>query len=196
MDSQQATCTFDRCSNLVDVPNSKCQIHRFRQKCSVGDCSNQVYARRLCIRHGGKKSCEFPDCQSPARVGIFCSKHNSLPPSTPCSVEGCTRAAHLMRKCIRHGGGKPCIVENCDSNARARGLCWRHRFLSSDIHNPLTHATPLSEAEKKDLTALLQEWLESEDTLDCDLLSDDIINLIDIDIDCLFSSAVALEGTN
>ncbi|OQR95409.1 hypothetical protein THRCLA_07892 [Thraustotheca clavata] len=155
--SQPLRCSFNNCNNVVDTSSKsslKCYLHRFRHKCRIPNCPNQVYARQLCVRHGGKKLCEQPGCLSNARSGPFCSKHGKAP-TTLCSVQGCTRAAHLMRRCIRHGGGKQCIVDDCQANARARGVCWKHRFQPLPL---LKHAF----TDDDQLIEWLQEWIEND----------------------------------
>eukprot|EP00729_Bicosta_minor_P006350 gene6350-biopygen21847 len=67
--------------------------------CSVGGCSNTVYARGLCRNH--------------------CRK--------PCSVEGCTTNAQARGLCGKHGANGKCVKMGCVTNARKRGgHCKKH----------------------------------------------------------------------
>ncbi|EQC36687.1 hypothetical protein SDRG_06122 [Saprolegnia diclina VS20] len=160
-------CSFQRCVNLAAPRTDKCQLHRFRSVCSVPDCVNQVYARHLCVRHGGKKTCQHPACSANARSGPFCTKHGRAPESALCTISGCTKAAHLRRRCIQHGGGKPCLVPSCNANARARGVCWRHRFKpQTELFGPLMDPVELSELERGELVSLLEDWLALEAAFD------------------------------
>eukprot|EP00729_Bicosta_minor_P032833 gene32833-biopygen17581 len=67
--------------------------------CSVGGCSNTVYARGLCDTHSRK----------------------------PCSVEGCTTKAHARGLCGKHGANGKCVKMGCVTNAQKRGgHCKKH----------------------------------------------------------------------
>lgn len=50
-------CAFNGCNSEATKDGKKCKFHRNRRQCSKPDCTNQVYARMLCVRHGGKKRC-------------------------------------------------------------------------------------------------------------------------------------------
>ncbi|EQC26876.1 hypothetical protein SDRG_15299 [Saprolegnia diclina VS20] len=45
-------CVFRDCSEPVFRDSYKCAFHKNRHVCSVMDCDNQVYARKLCVKHG------------------------------------------------------------------------------------------------------------------------------------------------
>ncbi|OQR89307.1 hypothetical protein ACHHYP_06360 [Achlya hypogyna] len=121
-------CCFNGCINIaLDAVSRKCNFHRNRSKCAVGTCWNQVYARGLCVGHGGRKPCEFPLCLGKARSGQFCSRHSVHSPIKHlCDVSGCGRRAHAKAKCLRHGGARMCSVHGCETLARKRGYCWSH----------------------------------------------------------------------
>ncbi|KDO20783.1 hypothetical protein SPRG_13535 [Saprolegnia parasitica CBS 223.65] len=131
-------CLFQGCDALVDGESQKCAFHRNRKKCSVDFCSNQVYARGFCIRHGGKLLCCYPQCSRNARKDGVCTQHSQLKPL--CSVAGCSKLARRNQKCVGHGGGHPCIVPGCHTNARFRGHCWRHRHCLPKSAAKVAHA--------------------------------------------------------
>ncbi|KAF0719003.1 Aste57867_1346 [Aphanomyces stellatus] len=129
-----AKCFFNECDNDVDDSDWKCHFHKHRSRCLVDACHNQVYARNLCVRHGGKKACSVQGCSANARVGSLCSKHATPATKKVCMVDGCTKQAHARYKCVRHGGGSHCKVAGCTSNSRSNGMCSRHgkQFGSAD----------------------------------------------------------------
>ncbi|KDO15901.1 hypothetical protein SPRG_18562, partial [Saprolegnia parasitica CBS 223.65] len=48
-------CFFNGCTNSVMHGSWKCEFHKNRAKCTgSSSCHNQVFARNLCVRHGGK----------------------------------------------------------------------------------------------------------------------------------------------
>ncbi|KAH9143097.1 hypothetical protein AeRB84_012872 [Aphanomyces euteiches] len=119
-------CYFNGC-NFTAAPGSwKCKFHMQRNRCKVQDCHNQVYARLLCVKHGGKLKCQVDGCDVNCRVGKFCTKHSPPEALRYCSVEGCSSHAHLAGKCFRHGGGRRCAFPDCTKFARRRGFCARH----------------------------------------------------------------------
>ncbi|KDO15829.1 hypothetical protein SPRG_18635, partial [Saprolegnia parasitica CBS 223.65] len=111
-------CLFDGCTNPSLPSRNKCHFHRYRSKCSVDDCFNQVYARRLCVSHGGKKLCKHPHCATPARIGDYCTKHTTRIPAACQFGGGCARPATAGGLCTLHGGGTPCAVDCCLMPAR------------------------------------------------------------------------------
>ncbi|OQR85999.1 hypothetical protein ACHHYP_11102 [Achlya hypogyna] len=143
------TCYFNDCGNLALTDSSKCEFHKHRLKCLMDDCHNQVYARRLCVRHGGKKLCDVPDCSRNARLGKFCSLHGIATHKRHCNEEGCTKMAHARGKCVRHGGGRRCEHPGCPSHARHKGFCSRH---TTPLHLPTPPTTPLCKLEAKPTT--------------------------------------------
>ncbi|KAF0697937.1 Aste57867_11411 [Aphanomyces stellatus] len=112
----------------------KCYQHRYRQRCKVLHCTNQTYARNLCVQHGGKTQCRFDGCQGNARRFGFCCKHS---PTTRklCCEDGCDSIAHARGRCARHGGGRTCLWEGCAMYARCEGFCQRH-FRSIQVAAP------------------------------------------------------------
>ncbi|ETV93792.1 hypothetical protein H310_12356 [Aphanomyces invadans] len=104
----------------------KCSFHCNRSQCTVALCNNQVYARQLCVRHGGKKVCETPGCITHACGGGHCLRHGGIARKRYCSVEGCSRQAHKNQRCVRHGGGRYCQTPQCSSHARFGGFCLQH----------------------------------------------------------------------
>ncbi|RHY04838.1 hypothetical protein DYB36_006915 [Aphanomyces astaci] len=95
----------------------------------VKHCPNQVYARKLCVKHGGKQQCQADGCDANARRHGFCCKHVQKPVKKPCLVEGCVKFAHSRRFCAAHGGSRKCRVDACSTFARTDGVCHRHRAL-------------------------------------------------------------------
>ncbi len=72
-------CMFSDCQRVCDVGLDKCLYHRHRKLCNhPSSCSNQVYARGLCVKHGGKQKCKVPDCDKNTRAGHLCSSHYRL----------------------------------------------------------------------------------------------------------------------
>ncbi|KAF0722350.1 hypothetical protein Ae201684P_010003 [Aphanomyces euteiches] len=122
------TCYFKGCENAVVDGSLKCSFHRHRTQCAIQDCHNQVYARNLCVRHGGKKPCLHEGCTGNARRGDFCTRHGATSYKKVCSEPGCSRVAHARQKCVRHGGGRKCNAQGCETHARTRlgGFCHRH----------------------------------------------------------------------
>ncbi|KAF0738568.1 hypothetical protein Ae201684P_019651 [Aphanomyces euteiches] len=119
-------CFFSGCEHDAMEGTWKCTFHIHRSRCAAGDCRNQVYARNLCVRHGGKRQCQVQGCRLNCRVGDYCTRHSSSEVLRFCSEEGCNSQVHLRGKCFRHGGGRRCQVEGCTKFARNRGLCARH----------------------------------------------------------------------
>ncbi|ETV67353.1 hypothetical protein H257_16437 [Aphanomyces astaci] len=129
-------CFFNGCPNPPSTPHStKCLFHYHRGICLVDDCRNQVYARSLCVRHGGKRQCQFQGCTLNRRVGAFCTKHGPTDAVRRCSHDGCSSQAHLRGKCFRHGGCRFCKVDGCVTYARNRGYCARHTPKNDKIHS-------------------------------------------------------------
>ncbi|KAF0699732.1 Aste57867_9723 [Aphanomyces stellatus] len=120
------TCFFNGCKNASVADTIKCLFHSHRGCCLVQDCHNQVYARNLCVRHGGKRQCAFDGCQLNSRVGAFCTRHSPSETVRRCSEGGCSSQAHLRGKCFRHGGSRLCKADGCATYARNRGFCARH----------------------------------------------------------------------
>ncbi|OQS07800.1 hypothetical protein THRCLA_00204 [Thraustotheca clavata] len=158
-------CLFLGCSNAALPSLDKCAFHRYRSKCKVEGCYNQVYARQLCVCHGGKKICEFPFCLTTVRTGNFCARHTKKSKPT-CTEEGCQLTAYANTKCIRHGGGKACLVDDCTMPVRMGNFCWRHRnrVVSTE-----------SEADQTFLL-LMEEWIKDDDSLNYQ--EDEIFNEI------------------
>ncbi|CAK4171274.1 unnamed protein product, partial [Aphanomyces euteiches] len=119
-------CFFSGCHLDASPGSWKCDLHKHRSRCAVQDCRNQVYAKKLCVKHGGKPKCKVEGCQVTIRVGDYCSKHVPKDAIKLCSLEGCTTRVHLAGRCFRHGGGKNCVFPQCTKYARVRGLCYRH----------------------------------------------------------------------
>ncbi|KAF0697843.1 Aste57867_11497 [Aphanomyces stellatus] len=128
-------CFFNDCSNPVDGPGAwKCQAHKHRNRCLVDSCTNQMYARNLCIRHGGKRQCGVESCNRNVRVGDLCSRHAvSVHTKLRCNEHACPNVARKHGKCVRHGGGKQCKVSTCHTHARKDGFCSRHASSSQPL---------------------------------------------------------------
>ncbi|KDO17772.1 hypothetical protein SPRG_16472 [Saprolegnia parasitica CBS 223.65] len=74
----------------------KCDFHKHRRQCQVPKCYNQVYARHLCVRHGGKRICAADGCHRNARITQHCAQHATSPVRTEmCTHVGCDHVAHL-----------------------------------------------------------------------------------------------------
>ncbi|KAF0696358.1 Aste57867_12882 [Aphanomyces stellatus] len=130
-------CFFHGCTNVRAANSPKCDAHKHRAKCTVADCFNQVYARNLCVRHGGKKQCAFDGCQGNARAGPFCCRHNTTASKKRfCSAPGCSHVARAKGLCVSHGGGRKCEAGGCASYARDGGYCRRHRVQRSPTPTP------------------------------------------------------------
>ncbi|KDO21502.1 hypothetical protein SPRG_12466 [Saprolegnia parasitica CBS 223.65] len=148
---RKVICCFKDCANPALARSTKCLLHRYRERCEVEGCPNQVYARQRCVRHGGKRRCQRAGCCRNVRTGTFCSKHNPEV-DKQCSEEGCTRQAHARQKCVRHGGGRLCSVATCSAYARREGMCIRHHRLAT-AESSLDDSNTMSE---EDFAALLE----------------------------------------
>ncbi|OQS05474.1 hypothetical protein THRCLA_02403 [Thraustotheca clavata] len=173
------SCQFHGCSNTPLPSLDKCSFHRYRTKCKVKECRNQVYARKLCVCHGGKKICEFPFCLANVRTGNFCVRHTKKSNPT-CTQEGCKLTAYISSKCIRHGGGKLCLIDDCTMPVHNGNLCWRHRNRVVSFN---------SEADQT-LCLLMEEWME------IDVLSIQEDEIIDNIFHELALSALKLDESN
>ncbi|OQR83134.1 hypothetical protein ACHHYP_15061 [Achlya hypogyna] len=143
--SVEPTCFFHGCTSKPLEGSVKCHFHRNRGLCRVPNCRNQVYARNLCVRHGGRHPCASPGCSTNARLGQFCCRHSKL--KKLCHYPGCTKVIQINNLCIRHGGSKNCQYEGCATPARCGGYCWRHR---KHIKRSLAPGFPASQPEHKD----------------------------------------------
>ncbi|CAK4687525.1 hypothetical protein LEN26_007983 [Aphanomyces euteiches] len=137
MSSPIDACFFNGCVNPVIAGSDKCEFHRRRGKCLVGHCRNQVYARHLCVRHGGKRLCQYPGCSANARSGTLCCRHGMRSRKKQCAIDGCTKVAHARQRCVRHGGGRMCKVDDCNTHARIGGYCCRHAGLQTPPESPV-----------------------------------------------------------
>ncbi|KAF0738548.1 hypothetical protein Ae201684P_019749 [Aphanomyces euteiches] len=126
MSKHATTCFFNDCESPVMPGSWKCLFHRRRSRCLVVDCANQVYARSLCVRHGGRRQCQHENCTMNQRVGNFCSRHAMAGLKRLCTEIGCTKQAHAKGKCVRHGGGRICKAPDCHMHARHGAFCSRH----------------------------------------------------------------------
>ncbi|KAF0712626.1 Aste57867_4762 [Aphanomyces stellatus] len=117
-------CQFNFCTNpAIDASLTKCDVHRHRALCAAPDCSNQVYARGYCARHGRCTKCNVASAQANG----LCVTHGGLPPPKRyCVVNGCVKQAQARQRCIQHGGGRRCTVPGCVQHVRASGRCVRH----------------------------------------------------------------------
>ncbi|KAH9088945.1 hypothetical protein LEN26_019337 [Aphanomyces euteiches] len=122
----QAQCFFTDCNNLVQPGSWKCHFHRKRSKCLVVNCTNQIYSRHLCVRHGGRPKCLYENCSLSRRLGEYCARHTHVDLKKTCTVPGCAKQAHARGKCVRHGGGRFCNVPGCMKHGRQRGFCYKH----------------------------------------------------------------------
>ncbi|KAF0696356.1 Aste57867_12880 [Aphanomyces stellatus] len=152
-------CFFHGCANVRAANSPKCDAHKHRSKCTVADCFNQVYARNLCVRHGGKKQCAFDRCEGNARAGPFCCKHNTGETKKRfCTAPGCSHVARAKGLCVSHGGGRKCEAEGCASYARDRGFCRRHRIPAVRIQarrtEPVVKVEQLVEERPHDMLEL------------------------------------------
>ncbi|KAF0738430.1 hypothetical protein Ae201684P_019576 [Aphanomyces euteiches] len=135
-------CFFNDCESPVLPGSWKCLFHRRRSRCLIADCANQVYARSLCVRHGGRRQCQHENCTMNQRVGNFCSRHATAGLKKMCSEPGCNKQAHARGKCVRHGGGRLCKAANCAMHARHGAYCSRHIYLESGDDTSSTCSAP------------------------------------------------------
>ncbi|OQR82410.1 hypothetical protein ACHHYP_16079 [Achlya hypogyna] len=93
------SCDFKGCQRPVDASTGTkhtCAVHKYRRHCAIPLCTNQVYARKLCARHGGKRTCKVDQCcAATTGRGGYCAAHNAkfardatppLPQSSPDDV--------------------------------------------------------------------------------------------------------------
>ncbi|ETV67323.1 hypothetical protein H257_16411 [Aphanomyces astaci] len=119
-------CYFNECIAPAVDGTTKCHFHRHRGSCAVDNCHNQVYARQLCVKHGGKRRCAMPTCTANSRVGNLCSRHTTVELKKTCSEPGCTKQPRALGRCVSHGGGKKCLAPYCTANVRLTSYCSRH----------------------------------------------------------------------
>ncbi|KAF0699649.1 Aste57867_9794 [Aphanomyces stellatus] len=119
-------CYFKGCSRPTAGDSAKCEFHKQRSICLVQDCRNQVFARNLCVRHGGKKTCRHDGCNENVRLGDLCGKHGAGSTRKLCIEAGCDKFAQTRQRCSAHGGGQRCKLEGCSTHARKGGYCTRH----------------------------------------------------------------------
>ncbi|OQS02107.1 hypothetical protein THRCLA_21505 [Thraustotheca clavata] len=120
------SCYFNGCNEPTMQGSVKCAFHKNRGTCRIADCRNQVYARHLCVGHGGRKPCQTTGCHGNARVGGFCNRHGAKRDKPPCAIAGCMNSSYSNGHCIRHGGRRQCKIQSCQTHARTGGYCWRH----------------------------------------------------------------------
>ncbi|CAK4107195.1 unnamed protein product [Aphanomyces euteiches] len=59
-----------------------------------------------------------------------------------CSYEGCTKQAHSLGRCVRHGGGRKCLYEGCQTHSRTTGYCGRHSRVPQVPNGPESRPSP------------------------------------------------------
>ncbi|KAH9110617.1 hypothetical protein LEN26_001704, partial [Aphanomyces euteiches] len=174
-------CFFNDCESPVLPGSWKCYFHRRRGRCLVDNCANQVYARRLCVRHGGRSQCQHENCTMNQRVGNFCWRHATTKLKKTCSHPGCGKQAHARGKCVRHGGGRLCKAPNCSMYARHGSYCTRHSHSQTiaDINNWANAVSTLYVQFDQDLDTWTEDLLASTGSVEP--LVDDIWvqNLLD-----------------
>ncbi|CAK4165663.1 unnamed protein product [Aphanomyces euteiches] len=119
-------CYFKGCTRTTTANSIKCEFHKQRAICLVEGCRNQVFARSLCVRHGGKKTCIHEGCHENVRLGDYCGKHGAGSTRKLCIEPGCQKFAQTKQRCSAHGGGQRCKLEGCSTHARKGGFCTRH----------------------------------------------------------------------
>ncbi|KAF0699648.1 Aste57867_9793 [Aphanomyces stellatus] len=153
--NQQPPCYFKGCSRPTTGDSVKCEFHKQRSICLVQDCRNQVFARNLCVRHGGKKTCRHDGCNENVRLGDLCGKHGAGSTRKLCIETGCEKFAQTRQRCSAHGGGQRCKLEGCSTHARKGGYCTRHTNLSRENlvakYSPMP-ASPTSSTASSDST--------------------------------------------
>ncbi|ETW05809.1 hypothetical protein H310_03490 [Aphanomyces invadans] len=163
-------CAFKGCDRRAPPDSDRCAGHRTRKQCRIAGCANVVYARQLCVRHGGKKQCQFPGgCQATAQGGDLCPAHGGEIIKRFCRIDGCDRQAHAKRLCVHHGGGRLCQYTGCPHHARAGGFCHKHKCTSpSDddlgpaLYLPSSGASSPSSPVSVDSNAVLSSTIEHE----------------------------------
>ncbi|KAH9150052.1 hypothetical protein AeNC1_009122 [Aphanomyces euteiches] len=170
-------CFFKDCAAPVEPGTWKCQFHRHRARCLASNCRNQVYARKLCVKHGGKKPCQVPRCQANSRVANLCSRHFAVVAQQKrCPFDQCPHPPEGPGPCIHHGGklrpqdGNGCAIDGCDGHA-----------LEGTAHCPF-HTQMKSPQDEQD-SMEPTEWMEHPRTM----LEDDLVQfLLAIDVgDCV-----------
>ncbi|OQS00357.1 hypothetical protein THRCLA_05985 [Thraustotheca clavata] len=191
-------CYFKDCHQPVQAGSWKCTYHRRRTRCLVEDCTNQVYARNLCVRHGGQKSCCVQGCCRNARQAGYCYRHSGDDSRRRCSSTGCMRKAILGGKCISHGGAKVCSVEGCASHVRKKGLCCRHyRLWAAEEEKNGPESRGIIKANPKAIIKAAQhpQSVASSDEEQCSDQDEDMMDLIDDTfIDQVFNDVVQDEA--
>ncbi|KAG9405160.1 hypothetical protein AC1031_004269 [Aphanomyces cochlioides] len=150
-------CFFSGCDYEAMAGSWKCTFHVHRSRCAAGDCRNQVYARNLCVGHGGKRQCQVEGCHMNCRIGDFCTRHSSTDVLRFCSEEGCRSQVHLRGKCFRHGGGRRCQVADCTKFARNRGFCAKHT--PKKTTSPVVQPPPQQEPARRNFLADVESLL-------------------------------------
>ncbi|KAF0711712.1 Aste57867_5121 [Aphanomyces stellatus] len=51
-------CIFNDCTDPAMPHSTKCDFHKYREKCCEDGCTNQAFAHHLCASHGGSKRIE------------------------------------------------------------------------------------------------------------------------------------------
>ncbi|EQC25930.1 hypothetical protein SDRG_16229, partial [Saprolegnia diclina VS20] len=154
------SCRFNGCTQRALPVLGKCEFHRHRLVCHIDGCNNIVYARQLCVRHGGKLQCAQDDCSANARIDGYCSRHALPTAKRACSEPHCRNLAHSRSKCVRHGGARRCGEELCVSLARTGGFCRRHNpskvsLRASPVQVDMAASDDLQELDNKILQCLL-----------------------------------------
>ncbi|KAH9108418.1 hypothetical protein AeMF1_016415 [Aphanomyces euteiches] len=129
----QGKCLFNECDNFAVAGSLKCRFHRKRSRCIEEGCTNQVYARGHCVRHGGRPKCQHENCSLNQRIGVYCSRHAAREEKRTCSVPGCNKLPHARGICVGHGGGRYCKRPNCGKHAIQSGFCRNHYRSSFDF---------------------------------------------------------------
>ncbi|KAF0712627.1 Aste57867_4763 [Aphanomyces stellatus] len=136
-------CEFNTCANVAVLGSTKCLFHKHRLQCAVPACRNQVYARHLCARHGGKRPCAVDNCGQTAQVNGHCLAHGGATGKKQCVEAGCLKQAQAHQRCLKHGGGRRCTVPGCVQHVRSQGLCRSHlRNEQTTVHVDLEQLDP------------------------------------------------------
>eukprot|EP00729_Bicosta_minor_P027215 gene27215-biopygen852 len=118
-------CSVGGCSNSV-YARGLCKYH-CRNPCSVEGCTTKAKARGLCDKHGAKGKCVQMGCVTNARKrGGHCSKHSK---KVACAHPNCsTTLVPGKGVCAKHGAHGICTAWGCTTNAARgkKGHCFKH----------------------------------------------------------------------
>ncbi|EQC40229.1 hypothetical protein SDRG_02877 [Saprolegnia diclina VS20] len=93
-----SSCMFEGCFRQRLLNSTKCEFHKSRSLCKVPFCRNQVYARQLCVAHGGRRPCIHAGCSANARIGSYCCRHGPKSGKKLCREPGLVVAKYSRHR--------------------------------------------------------------------------------------------------